>query len=105
MLTPQRSHLTGITAPSRGGLRFAAEMHCMHCARLVGTWEWEQSAPQGVGSLKAPDGSLRTDLLWRVRCPACGGPVYLDEAMEVREQEAVIWGPEKRGRKPKQRAA
>jgi hypothetical protein len=77
----------------------------MHCARLVGTWEWVQTAPQGVGSLKSLDGATRADLLWRVRCQVCGGPVYVDEAQEVREPEIVIWGPEKRGRKPKQRAA
>lgn len=96
-----------VAAPTttRSATRFSADLYCMHCARLVGTWEWATDAPQGMGTYKPLDGTSRAELLWRVRCPACGGPVYADEAEPIREREIVHWGPEKRGRKPKKQAA
>lgn len=105
MFTHQIVPAQTATTSRRAGKRFVADLRCIHCARLVGTWVWEAGAPQGVGIFRTMSGASRTDLLWRVRCSNCGGPVYAEESEEVREPEVVAWGPEKRGRKPKQRAA
>ncbi|MBI4492379.1 MAG: hypothetical protein HY690_06255 [Chloroflexi bacterium] len=85
------------------GIRHLADVRCVHCARVAGQWEWATDAPEGHGTFRAGDGAEQAGVLWRLRCSACGGPVYLEEERSIHAQEMPDFGPMRRGRKPRQR--
>lgn len=87
------------------GARYLAEVRCVHCARMVGAWEWASEAPAGHGIFKRPDGSERAGVAWRLRCTECGGPVYLEDERRLRNDDLACRGPMRPGRKPKRRVA
>jgi hypothetical protein len=72
-------------------VRLQAEIHCYLCGEVSGTWEWLAKAGPRQGML----GTLQGDhapaevLLAQVRCPRCGGAVYLDAVEPVRARELI----------------
>lgn len=84
-----------------------ADLKCYLCGATAGSIERERSstAPQ-VGAIRQGGGASSVGL-WdtsRVRCPRCGGSVYVDQVEIVdRRVEPLEWEDEgpRRGRPPK----
>ena len=72
-------------------MRLQAEIHCYLCGVVSGTWEWLAMTGPRLGILRAPqnDELHSPELLTRVRCPRCGGSVYLDAVEPVRVREMI----------------
>ncbi len=70
-------------------MQAAGEIHCYLCGESSGTWEWPASASPERGAFR-PLAGERTAVPGRLRdlrCPRCGGPVYLEEIAPVRARD------------------
>jgi hypothetical protein len=82
--------------------QMSAEVHCYHCGRVTGSWEWPSSAAGEWGIFQARDSATRTaGRLAHVRCLHCGGPVYLDEIQPLPPPLVLAFEKSPRGRRPK----
>jgi hypothetical protein len=90
------------TAPT---LLTNADVHCLLCARIVGSIQSEGRGLTGPFLFKADSSERGIQIAdWsRLRCTTCGGNVYPDDARTVRVYPPVAWDDEqpRRGRPPK----
>jgi hypothetical protein len=81
-------------------MRLQAEVHCYHCGEIAGVWTWPAGVQPTWGVFRARGSagwSVRA--LREVRCPRCGGPVFLDQVAEhappmVMQRPVVIPPPQ-----------
>jgi hypothetical protein len=90
-------------------MRQAAEVHCYLCGEIAGIWEWLATAPPEFGLFRprSADRPITRGWLQRLRCPRCGGSVYLDDVAPVKARESFGLdevGPPRRGRPRKYKA-
>jgi DNA-directed RNA polymerase subunit RPC12/RpoP len=84
-------------------MRLQAEVHCYHCGQTAGIWEWPSGVPPTWGLFHAAGSAgWSRPALHKIRCPRCGGPVFLDEAAPVAPQRPVAIPPARRGRPRRQ---
>jgi hypothetical protein len=83
-----------------------ADLKCYMCGASAGSLERERGSPAGRMAIER-GGKLGTIAVWdtsRLRCPRCGGSIYVDQVEIVdRRVEPIEWeddGP-RRGRPPK----
>jgi hypothetical protein len=82
--------------------QMSAEVHCYHCGRVTGSWEWPSSATGEWGIFQAATSATRTaGRLAQVRCLHCGGPVYLDEIERLPPPLVLNFEKSRRGRPSK----
>ena len=80
-------------------MRLRAEVHCYHCGRLSGTWEWLSATSTEYGLFREPGaGDLLPGALRQLRCLHCGGPVFLDEITRIRPPATLQFERPRRGR-------
>jgi hypothetical protein len=72
-------------------VRLRAELHCYLCGEVSGTWEWLATSGPRQGILRAlQDDGPHPEVQFRhVRCPRCGGPLYLDAVEPVRAPVSI----------------
>jgi len=79
-------------------VRLRAEVHCYHCGRVAGGWEWISPIP-GWGRFQPTGREQRLPArLSQLRCTHCGGPVFLDEIERVEPRMAIVVEQARRGR-------
>jgi hypothetical protein len=82
-----------------------ADLRCLLCARAVGSIQSPGRGLTGPFLFKrdSADCGVRLAHWSRLRCIACGGNVYPDDARTVRIYPSVAWDDElpRRGRPPK----
>jgi hypothetical protein len=84
-------------------MRLQAEVHCYHCGQVAGTWEWPAAAPPTLGLFHAQGSAGWSRVaLHEIRCPRCGGPVFLDEPAPVVRQRPLVIPPARPGRPRRQ---
>ncbi len=67
----------------------SSEVHCYLCGEISGTWEWPATAWPERGAFR-PLAGERTAFPGRLRdlrCPRCGGSVYLEEIAPLRTRD------------------
>ena len=84
-----------------------ADLKCYMCGAAVGSIERERGTTGGTVSIQRAGGAVGVIGSWetsRLRCPRCGGSVYIDQVEIVdRRTEPLEWDDEgpRRGRPPK----
>jgi hypothetical protein len=84
-----------------------ADLKCYMCGASVGSIERERGSTGPTVSIQRAGGQIGRIGSWetsRLRCPRCGGSVYIDQVEIVdRRTEPVEWADEgpRRGRPPK----
>jgi DNA-directed RNA polymerase subunit RPC12/RpoP len=80
-------------------MHLQAEVHCYHCGEVAGVWAWPAALPPTWGQFhgRGSAGWGRV-ALHEIRCPRCGGPVFLDEAAPVLPRPPLAVPPARRGR-------
>jgi hypothetical protein len=87
-------------------MRQVSEIHCYLCGDMSGVWEWPATASPARGFFRPPGegGQPTPGWLKNLRCPRCGGSVYL-EAIESAKLRSTLdlasLQPPRRGRPPK----
>ncbi|HEY7062068.1 MAG TPA: hypothetical protein VII06_11355 [Chloroflexota bacterium] len=80
-----------------------ADVHCYHCGEVAGVWVWAAAGPPELGQFHARGGAgWSRPALHALRCPRCGGPVFLDEASPVVPRQPLVVPPARMGRPRKQ---
>ncbi len=80
-----------------------ADVHCYHCGEGAGTWMWSAAVPPTWGMFQAQGSTgWRRLALHEIRCPRCGGPVFVDEAMAVAPRRPLTIPPARPGRPRRQ---
>ncbi len=86
-------------------MRQAGEIHCYLCGDTSGIWEWPATASpeRGIFRPLGDGGPATPGWLKGLRCPRCGGSVYLEGVEPVKRRSPL--DPEslksRRGRPPK----
>ena len=88
-------------------IKLRAELKCYLCGRMAGELEGVPGRERRFQSFRPAPGmdSLVGVQLSKARCPLCGGGLFVDEVERVYFVSDRPLKPEKRGRKPRRRAA
>ena len=85
--------------------RVVADVKCHLCGRVAGSLE-RQRLPRATPVVFRPFATaeaVRVDNWAKLRCPSCGGTLYLDQVQMVRERpepsREQLWGAEPRRRR------